>query len=174
MSNLLFTSSEAVSAAELKKKFLDACRSEKLNYCLIVRQMDNPAISFLHQEDFSELLASFGGGAGTGDRLPLVVYRIYPADGREEIVRGMRVIGLSTRSLRNIAGIGNDTFVYNYMQSQVTGFAGTALGAFGSAQTGIPASIVAPSLYFEEVEVRGSRGEPKRLPLLPAPVMTAK
>jgi len=174
MSNLLFTSSETVSAAELKKKFLDACRSEKLNYCLIVRQMDNPAISFLHQEDFSELLASFGGGAGTGDRLPLVVYRIYPADGREEIVRGMRVIGLSTRSLRNIAGIGNDNFVYNYMQSQVTGFAGTALGAFGSAQTGIPASIVAPSLYFEEVEVRGSRGEPKRLPLLPAPVMTAK
>jgi len=174
MSNLLFTSSETVSAAELKKKFLDACSAEKLNYCLIVRQMDNPAISFLHQEDFSELLASFGGGAGTGDRLPLVVYRIYPADGREEIVRGMRVIGLSTRSLRNIAGIGNDTFVYNYMQSQVTGFAGTALGAFGSAQTGIPASIVAPSLYFEEVEVRGSRGEPKRLPLLPAPVMTAK
>jgi predicted Zn-dependent protease len=174
MSNLLFTSSETVSAADLKTKFLDACRAEKLNYCLIVRQMDNPAISFLHQEDFSELLASFGGGAGTGDRLPLVVYRIYPADGREEIVRGMRVIGLSTRSLRNISGIGNDNFVYNYMQSQVTGFAGTALGAFGSAQTGIPASIVAPSLYFEEVEVRGSRGEPKRLPLLPAPVMTAK
>jgi TldD protein len=174
MSNLLFTSSETVSLSELKKKFLDACRSEKLNYCLIVRQMDNPAISFLHQEDFSELLASFGGGAGTGDRLPLVVYRIYPADGREEIVRGMRVIGLSTRSLRNIAGIGNDSFVYNYMQSQVTGFAGTALGAFGSAQTGIPASIVAPSLFFEEVEVRGSRGEPKRLPLLPAPAMTAK
>jgi TldD protein len=174
MSNLLFTSSETVSATELKTKFLDACRAEKLNYCLIVRQMDNPAISFLHQEDFSELLASFGGGAGTGDRLPLVVYRIYPADGREEIVRGMRVIGLSTRSLRNIAGIGNDNFVYNYMQSQVTGFAGTALGAFGSAQTGIPASIVAPSLFFEEVEVRGSRGEPKRLPLLPAPTMTAK
>jgi TldD protein len=174
MSNLLFTSSETVSAAELKKKFLDACSAEKLNYCLIVRQMDNPAISFLHQEDFSELLASFGGGAGTGDRLPLVVYRVYPAEGREEIVRGMRVIGLNTRSLRNIAGIGNDNFVYNYMQSQVTGFAGTALGAFGSAQTGIPASIVAPSLFFEEVEVRGSRGEPKRLPLLPAPVMTAK
>jgi len=174
MSNLLFTSSETVPASELKKKFIEACQAEKLNYCLIVRQMDNPAISFLHQEDFSELLASFGGGAGTGDRLPLVVYRLYPADGREEIVRGMRVIGLNTRSLRNISGIGNDYFVYNYMQSQVDGFSGTALGAFGSAQTGIPASIVAPSLFFEEVEVRGSRGEPKRLPLLPAPPMTAK
>jgi predicted Zn-dependent protease len=174
MSNLFFTSTETVSPAELKKKFLETCRAEKLNYCLVVRQMDNPAISLLHQEDFSELLASFGGGAGTGDRLPLVVYRVYPADGREEIVRGMRVIGLNTRSLRNIAAIGNDSFVYNYMQSQVSGFAGTALGAFGSAQTGIPASMVAPSLLLEEVEVRGARGEPKRLPLLPAPSMTAK
>lgn len=174
MSNTFFSSTDTLSSAELKKKFLDACRAEKLNYCLVIRQMDNPAISLLHQEDFSELLASFGGGAGTGDRLPLVVYRIYPEDGREEIVRGMRVIGLNTRSLRNIAGIGNDYFVYNYMQSQVQGFAGTALGAFGSAQTGIPAAMVAPSLFLEEVEVRGSRGEPKRLPLLPAPAMSAK
>jgi TldD protein len=174
MSNTFLSSTDTISAAELKKKFLDTCRAEKLNYCLVVRQMDNPAISLLHQEDFSELLASFGGGAGTGDRLPLVVYRIYPEDGREEIVRGMRVIGLNTRSLRNIAGIGNDYFVYNYMQSQVQGFAGTALGAFGSAQTGIPAAMIAPSLFLEEVEVRGSRGEPKRLPLLPAPAMSAK
>ena len=75
--------------------------------------------------------------------------------------------------MRNVAGIGNDDFVYNYMQSQINGFAGTALGAFGSAQNGLPASMVAPSLLFEEVEVRGARGEPKRLPLIPAPVMTA-
>jgi len=173
MSNLLFNASETVSPAELKKKFLDECRSEKLDYCLIVREMDNPALSLLHQEDFSELLASFGGGAGTGDRLPLLVYKIYPQDGREEVIRGARIIGLNTRALRNLAGIGNDNFVYNYMQSTIAGFAGTALGAFGSAQGGLPASVVAPSLLFEELEVRGARGEPKRLPLLPAPPLTA-
>lgn len=174
MSNLLFTSSEGVSPTELKKKFLDACRAEKLPYCIVVREMDNPAISLLHQEDFSELLASFGGGAGSGDRLPLVVYRIYPEDGREEMVRGARVMGLNSRMLRNIAGIGNDYFVFNYMQNQVAGFAGTALGAFGTAQSGLPAAIVAPSLYFDELEVRGARGEPKRLPLLSAPAMDVK
>jgi hypothetical protein len=37
----------------------------------------------------------------------------------------------------------------------------------------LPASVVAPSLLFEELEVRGARGEPKRLPLLPAPPLTA-
>ncbi len=162
-----------MSPADLKKKFLDDCRTEKLEYCIVVREMDNPTISMLHQEDFSELLASFGGGAGTGDRLPLLVYKVYPENGREEIIRGARVIGLNTRALRNLAGVGNDNFVYNYMQSQIAGFAGTALGAFGSAQNGLPASVVAPSLLFEELEVRGARGEPKRLPLLPAPPLSA-
>jgi TldD protein len=176
MSNLFFTSNETFSPADLKKKFLDACRAEKLPYCLIVRQMDNPSLSLLHQEDYSELLASFGGGAGTGDRLPLLVYRVYPENGREEMIRGSRIVGLNTRALRNLSGIGNDNFVFNYMQSQVNGFAGTALGAFGSATggLGLPASTVAPSLLFDELEVRGARGEPKRLPLLPAPSLSAK
>jgi TldD protein len=172
MSNLIFSAAETLSPAELKKKFLDTCRAEKLAFCLVVREMDNPVLSLLHQEDFSELLASYGGGAGTGDRLPLVVYRVYPESGREEMIRGSRIIGLNTRALRNLAGIGNDSFVFNYMQSQDNGFAGTALGAFGSARSGLPASLVAPSLLFEELEVRGARGEAKRLPLLPPPPMS--
>jgi TldD protein len=174
MSNLFFTSKETMSPAGLKKKFLDECKEQKLQFCLVVREMDNPTISLLHQDDFQSLLASYGGGAGTGDRLPLLIYRVYPEDGHEEIIRGARIIGLNSRAIRNISGIGNDDFAYNYMQSQINGFAGTALGAFGSAQNGLPASIVAPSLLFEEVEVRGARGEPKRLPLIPAPTMTAE
>ncbi len=173
MSNLIFSSSETVSAEDLKKKFLESCRSEKLEYCMVVRQMDNPSLSLMHQEDFSELLASFGGNAAT-ERLPLVVYKVYAKDGREELVRGARISGFTARTLRNIVGIANDDFVYNYMQSQIAGVSGTALGAFGTAQNGLPATVVAPSLLFEEVEVRGARGEPKRLPILSEPPMTAR
>ena len=180
MGNLIFSSTETLSSDDLRKKFLNQCRAEKQSerekYCLVVREMDNPALSLLHRDDFSELLASFGGGAGTGDRLPLVVYRVYPDSGREEMVRGARIIGLNTRALRNIAAIGNDNVVFNYMQSQQDGFSSTALSAFGSAQLssgGVPASVVAPSLLFDEVEVRGERAEAKRLALLPAPPMTA-
>jgi TldD protein len=171
MSNLFFSSSETVSKDDMKKKFVDSCKAEKLDYCLIVRQMDNPTISILHQEDFNDLLASFGGNAAT-DRLPLVVYRYFPADGHEELVRGARITGFNARSLRNIEAIGDDNFVYNFMENQTQGVAGTALGAFGSAQSGLPASVVAPSLLFEEVEFRGARGEPKRLPLIPEPPMS--
>jgi len=173
MSTLIFSSTETVSSEDLRKKFLDSCKAEKLDFCIVVRQMDNPSLSLMHQDDFSELLASFGGNAAT-DRLPLVVYKIYPSDGHEELVRGARITGFSPRMLRNIAGIGSDPFVYNYMQSQVAGVSGTALGAFGTAQNGLPATVVAPSLLFEEIEVRGARGEPKRMPILPEPPMTAK
>ena len=120
MSNLIFSSAETVPAAELKKKFIETCKAEKLEYCLVVREMDNPAISLLHQDDFSELLASFGGGAGTGDRLVSLVYKVF-TDGRpDEIVRGARIIGLNARALRNISAAGNDDFVYNIAGGSAT------------------------------------------------------
>src|SRR5207253_6504823 len=103
------------SPDDLRKKFLKQCREEKQSerekYCLVIREMDNPALSLLHQDDFSELLASFGGGAGTGDRLPLIVYRVYPDSGREEIVRGARLGGLSPRTLRKMGGLGHADLV---------------------------------------------------------------
>ena len=73
MSNLFFTSKETVSPADLKKKFLDQCRDQKLAYCLVLRQMDNPTISLLHQADFQAFVASYGGGAGTGGGRPPAV-----------------------------------------------------------------------------------------------------
>ena len=162
-----------MSPAELKKKFLDQCKDQKLQYCIVVREMDNPSISLLHQEDFSVLLASYGGGAGTGIGCRCWFTAFIPKMGAKKLFVARAWLGVNSRSIRNIAGIGNDNFVYNYMQSQIDGFAGTALGAFGSAKNGLPASMVAPSLLFEELEVRGARGEPKRLPLIPAPTMTA-
>ena len=84
-------------------------------------------------------------------------------------MRGGIIEGLTLRSLRNIPAVGDDASVFTYMQNSADGFAGTALGAFGSAQGGIPSTVVAPSILLDEVEVRGFHGEPRRLPLVPAP-----
>jgi hypothetical protein len=102
-------------------------------------------------------------------RIPLLVYRVYVADGHEELVRGGIIDGLTLRSLRNMSAAGDDASVFTYMQNSAGGFAGSALGAFGSAQGGIPSSLIAPSLLLDEVEIRGFHGEPRRLPLVPAP-----
>jgi TldD protein len=168
-SNLTFQSNAGLSTDDLKKKFLQMCKDDGHEWCIEVRRMDNPALSSVHAEDFNETIGGLASGIGSGTRLPLILYRVYVADGREELVRGGLLNGLTLRSLRNIAGIGSDLTVFNYVQNPAQGFAGTALGAFGSAQDGIPSSITAPSLLLEEGEVRGFHGEPRRLPLVTEP-----
>jgi TldD protein len=168
-SNLIFQSSDAVSAADLRKKFLDSCRQDGHEWCLEIKRMDNPAVSSVSQQDFSDFIGSIAGGVASGERVPLLFYRVYVADGREELVRGGHIEGLTLRSLRNVLNIGSDLAVYSYLQNPAGGFAGTALGAFGGAQGGIPSTVIAPSLLLEEVEIRGFHGEPRRLPLVPAP-----
>jgi TldD protein len=168
-SNLFFQSNEPLKSADLRKKFFDACRADGHEWCIKVKRMDNPALTAVRQEDFSEFIGGIAGGVATGERMPLLIYRVYVADGREELVRGGRIEGLTLRSIRNLLGIGDDSAVFSYMQNPAGGFAGTALGAFGAAQGGIPSTVVAPSLLLEEVEIRGFHGEPRRLPLVPAP-----
>src|SRR5579872_1401851 len=171
MSNLFFTSTSAQSPADLKKKFMETCKQNGNKWCLIVRAMDNPVLGVREQDDLSELVMGAASGAATGDRLPLLVYRVNVDDGKESLVRGARLAGLTLRAIRNIAGVGSDATPFNFTQSQQAGFAGTALAAFGSADSGVPSTVIAPSLLFDDVEVRGARGEPERLPQVPAPPM---
>ncbi len=168
-SNLFFTSSDGISPDELKKKFMDECKQNGNKWCLIVRAMDNPVLGVREQEDLSDIVMGAASGAATGDRLPLLVYRVDVADGRESLIRGARLTGLTLRAVRNISAVGNDNTAFDFMQSQQAGFAGTALAAFGSADSGVPSTVVAPSLLLDDVEVHGARGEPERLPLVPPP-----
>jgi TldD protein len=168
-SNLFLQANGGLDQTALKKKFLDACRDDGHEWCLEVKKMDNPALSSIRQEDFSDFLGGIAGGVASGLRIPLVVYRVYVSDGREEMVRGGHIEGLQLRAIRNILGIGDDETVFPYMQNTQGGFAGTALGEFGSANGGIPSTVVTPSLLLDEIEFRGFHGEPRRLPLVPAP-----
>jgi TldD protein len=168
-SNLFITSSDSVPPAEMKKKFMDACKQIGNKWCLIVRAMDNPVLGVHEQDDLSDIVVGAASGASSGERLPLLVYRVDVADGKESLIRGAHLTGLTVRSIRNIAAIGNDATAFDFMQSQQVPFAGTALAAFGSADSGVPTTVIAPSLLLNDVEVHGARGEPERLPLVPPP-----
>jgi len=169
MSNLFFTSSNTTPPDDLRRKFLDACKQNGQRFGLVIREMDNPVIASSSQEELSDSLAVLASGAQNGDRLPLLVYRVNVDDGREELVRGAIISQLTVRNLRNLLGIGSDAAVFSFAQSQDAEIAGTALGAFGSASGGVPMTMIAPSLLFEEVEIRGPHGEPRRMPLVPPP-----
>lgn len=171
-SNLIFQASDTLSPADMKKKFLEACKADGRQWCLLVRRMDNPVLGVLRQQDARDVFGLLASGVGSGDRLPLLVYKVNVADGKEELVRGAWLTGLNLTNFRNLAAIGNDFSVYNYNQDP--GIGGTTLGAFGSAQGGIPSSVVAPSILFQELRVRGLRSTgAHRPPLIPAPPLSS-
>ena len=82
---------------------------------------------------------------------PRLLYRIYTTDGREELVRGAVFNELDVRALRNdLTAMGNDPLVSNRVS--------------GLAQT-----IIAPSLLFDELEVKRADTSKEKLPEYPAP-----
>lgn len=168
-SNLFFQSSASLNAADMRKKFLDACKDDGHEWCIEVKRMANPAVTSLSQQDFADFVGEIAGGIGSGLRVPLLMSRVYVSDGHEEPVRGGIIEGLTLRTLRNMLAIGNDSVVYTYLQNPESGLAGTALGSFGSAQGGIPSTVIAPSFLLDDVEIRGFHGEPRRLPLVTPP-----
>jgi hypothetical protein len=106
------------------------------------------------------------GGAGRMVSLPLLVYRVYP-DGREELLRGMRLKGVSTRSLRDILAAGGDPVVFDYLEN------GAPFAVSGAASFVAESSIVAPGLLFEELQLERSEEELPKLPIVPPPPLTA-
>jgi TldD protein len=170
-SNLIFRSSKGMSSADLKKKFLDECKQDGRDWCLMVREMDNPAIGIERSDDREDEIEALAAGASSGERVPLAVYRVNVSDGSEELLRPGHLLGMSLRELRDAIGFGNDSVLFSYSQSQENNIAGTALAAFGTSENGLPSTISAPSILFSDVEGREARGEMRRLPLVPPPPM---
>jgi len=168
-SNLVFRSSKGVTPEELKKKFLASCKDAAREWCLMIREMDNPSIGISSQEELSGEIQELAAGAASGERVPLVLYRVNVSDGSEELLRPGHLLGMNLRVLRDASGFGNDATLFSYTQSQAPGIAGTALGTFGSAVDGVASTFTAPSILFNDVEGREARGEMRRLPLIPPP-----
>ena len=82
---------------------------------------------------------------------PRLLYRVYAKDGHEELVRGAVFSELDVRALRSdLSAAGNDPLVSNR-----TG--------------GIPSTVIAPSLLFDELQVKRADTSKDKLPEYPAP-----
>jgi hypothetical protein len=85
---------------------------------------------------------------------PRLLYRVYAKDGHEELVRGAVFNELDIRALRNdLVALGNDPLASNRMG-------------------GIGQTIIAPSLLFDELEVKRADQSKEKLPEYPAPILT--
>jgi hypothetical protein len=82
---------------------------------------------------------------------PRLLYRVYVKDGHEELVRGAVFNELDVRALRNdLTAMGDDPLVSNRM-------------------SGLPQTIICPSLLFDELEVKRADTTKEKLPEYPAP-----
>ncbi|HET6177694.1 MAG TPA: metallopeptidase TldD-related protein [Candidatus Sulfotelmatobacter sp.] len=89
-----------------------------------------------------------------GPRLaPRLLYKVWTKDGHEELVRGGAFGDLDSRSLRsNLIAAGDDVYVENRSQD-------------------IPHSILAPSILFDELEVKRANVNKDKLPEYPPPAV---
>lgn len=85
---------------------------------------------------------------------PVTVWRVYP-DGREEMVRGVDMIGTPLMTFSRIMRASNESQVFN--------------GMCGAESGWVPVSAIAPDLLIQEVEIQRRAKDHDKPPLLDAP-----
>jgi TldD protein len=132
--NLFIQSNEGKTYDDLKQQLIKMCIEENLQYGILIKALDTDTRSPIG--------------------MPVLIYKIYVADGREQLIRGAFAQGIPIRSLRQIEGVGSDSFVVNRLSG-------------GDLPT--PSSIVAPSVLLEEMELKKPAGNQEKPSLLTHP-----
>ena len=162
--NLFVKSRDTKPFADLKKQLIEICQQRNKPFGILVRKLDYPTSGSV-----GELQAMFSSHAQSGSTTrpvaPLVlVYRVYP-DGREELIRNVRMRNVSTRSLRDILAASNEVATFDYVNNNAP------FALMGWAGYLAPATVVAPGVLFEEMEIDRIRDETVKPPVTPAPAL---
>ncbi|MCZ6689002.1 MAG: metallopeptidase TldD-related protein [Planctomycetota bacterium] len=137
--NVVIKSSAPKSDKELRESLIEMCREMDLEYGIIVRKNISGAAArgFGGGGRRRRGGRGFGGGFRGGNmESRLVAYRVYVEDGREEPTRGLMIQELSDATLRDIVAAGETQAVSHV------------------SRAGAMASIVAPAVLVEEIDLR--------------------
>jgi TldD protein len=141
-SNLIVETSQHVSRAELKKKLIEMVKAANKPYGLYFDDVEG---GFTFTQRYTPNAFSV---------LPTLVYRIYP-DGREELVRGLDMIGTPLIAFSKIVAADDEVGVFN--------------GMCGAESGWVPVSAVSPGLLVSQMEVQLKAKSQEREPVLPSP-----
>lgn len=142
-SNLFVNADNAVSAADLRQRLLEEVRAKNKPYGLLLQGMVGGATN------------TGRGWGNTINIVPTMTSRLYP-DGREELVRGVYIIGTPLVALGEVRAASSRHVVSH--------------GWCGAESGYVPVSIIAPDILVSRVEVQRANKSQERLPLLPSPV----
>ncbi len=157
--NLFIETTHGKSDEELKQELRSICRAQNLPYGILIRSLQEN--SFGGFQDLMSRMLSGPGASGANVSAPVLAYRIYTEDGREELIRGIQGGSVSLRALRDIVAAGNHPYVHQLKISNNR-------NPF-SQSSGQPASIVSPALLLEEIELQPRSGSQEKPSILSHP-----
>ncbi len=142
MANTIVESNRTVPFPELKNMLIQEVIKQGKPYGLIIKNIIGG----------STHTSTWGYQAYKG--IPEMVYRVFP-DGREELVRGVEIVGTPIASINKIIATSDQISIFN-------GYCGAESGY-------IPVSAVAPDVLMTEIELQRTRKEAEKGPVLPSP-----
>ncbi|NJM53234.1 MAG: hypothetical protein HC846_07470 [Blastocatellia bacterium] len=125
ISNMIVEPKEGKSFAELKQELIASCKAQSLPFGMIFREIDSSIFS-----------------SGNSLSPPILAYKVYVEDGREELVRNISIDDFPIRELRQLLAVGNDQMTLNHISST------------GQRGIGVPYSVTAPSVLMDEIVLR--------------------
>ncbi len=157
---LFVRAAEGVSTAALRQRLIELCKERGKPYGIVIRKMDFPTTAS-GAELRRMVVGMTQSGGGRPVSLPVLIYRVYP-DGREELVRGLRLRGLNVRSLKDIVAASAETTAFDFFET------GAPLGVPAGIVLS-EASVVAPSVLIDDLEIERIEEELPKLPVVPPP-----
>ncbi len=142
MGNTIVQSTRMVPYDKLKQMMLEEVKKQGKPYGLIIRNITGG----------STQTSSWGYQAYKG--MPEMVYRVHP-DGREELVRGVEIVGTPIASINKIMATSDKLSIFN-------GYCGAESGY-------VPVSAIAPDVLMTEIELQRTLKKPEKGPILPSP-----
>ncbi len=142
MGNTIVQSSKTVPFSRLKEMLIAEVKKQNKPYGLIIKNIIGG----------STHTSTWGYQAYKG--IPEMVYRVFP-DGREELVRGVEIVGTPIASINKIVATSDQIAVFN-------GYCGAESGY-------VPVSAVAPDVLMTEIELQRSMKKSEKGPVLPSP-----
>jgi predicted Zn-dependent protease len=143
MATLVVESRKALPREELKRQLLAEVRRQGRPYGLVIRDIAGGNTN----------TTSYGYQAFKGT--PRLVYRVDAETGREELVRGVELVGTPLASVNRILATGDAPRPFN-------GFCGAESGY-------VPVSTLAPALLVQEIELQRVARQNERGTILPSP-----
>jgi len=143
MGNLVVSSKKRVPMTELTRLLVEEAKRQGKPYGLIIQDITGGNTNTM----------SYGYQAFKGT--PRLAYRVDVATGKQELVRGVELVGTPLTSINKLVATGDEAKVFN-------GFCGAESGY-------VPVSTVAPAALISEIELQRVARANERSPILPAP-----